>query len=71
LFRQGEGTVSYNAAVTGLDEEDAQEDTGDDSRTFYVYTQKLDKYGTVVYRVDTKIDALQEQIAPSTASTSE
>jgi len=68
---QGEGTVTNNAAVTGLGEEEAEEDTGDDSRTFYVYTQKLDKYGTVVYRVDTKIDALQEQIAPSTASTSE
>jgi plastocyanin len=68
---QGEGTVTNNAAVTGLGEEEAEEDTGNDSRTFYVYTQKLDKYGTVVYRVDTKIDALEEQIAPSTASTSE
>jgi plastocyanin len=69
-IQQGEEAGNNNAAVTGLGEEESEEDTGDDSRTFYVYTQKLDKYGTVVYRVDTKIDALQEQIVPSTASTS-
>lgn len=32
-------------------------------RIFYVYTQARDKYGTVVYRVDTKVNALETHLA--------
>lgn len=41
------------------------EDNGNDNneRIFYVYTQARDKYGTVVYRVDTKINTIETHLA--------
>ena len=42
------------------DEDDNDEDNNE--RIFYVYTQARDKYGTVVYRVDTKVNALETHL---------
>lgn len=43
------------------DEDDNDEDNNE--RIFYIYTQARDKYGTVVYRVDTKVNALETHLA--------
>jgi plastocyanin len=44
----------------GDDEDDNDEDNNE--RIFYIYTQARDKYGTVVYRVDTKVNALETHL---------
>lgn len=48
---------------TSVDEGQASDDSKGKDHILYVYTQKLDKDSTVVYRVGTKIKAVEDQLA--------
>lgn len=48
---------------TSVDEKEDSDDSKGKEHILYVYTQKLDKPSTVVYRVGTKIKAVEEKLS--------
>jgi len=60
-FEEEEKRIGGGGGRGGEDDEDDNDE--DNKRIFYVYTQARDKYGTVVYRVDTKVNALETHLA--------